>query len=750
MRYLRKTMHLILASGREKIHTHTHTNRTFIFIILYTATLCTACSESPEQMYQRLDTEAQQHLTDQQFGQAISTWKELLSRQPDAPNIYSKLAKTYELSGQYPQALRAFQQHYSRHPESQETALKVLQTQLLLLDIAGARTTWEELKPFPSTALSLILHGDLLASMKQDIAAIEEYKKALTREPSNQVALARLAVLLRGLHKIKESEKFYQDLERRHPESPEILLQMGNYWLLTEDRKRADIFLKKAIDLAPDDPGLQIKLAELYLDSGQFSQAASIFKQLLDNNPGERFYKKMLFESLLLSEQFTDAEYLLTALSATENQDVDFLLLKGKYYLNTGEYLVAASQFELALEKEPRLPLAHYFLGLTYLASGQNNLGQTSLIKCLTLNPYFTEAELTLADYYYKTEDYDLAIEHVIRIQEREPENFRSFLLQGNILLTQKKYPDALAAFQKAYILNQTQIAPLYYTGVLSSFTQNQKEALALYHTLVTKKPSLADATLLYTQLLCRQGLHNEALTSLSDAIAKHPDTPYLRYITGLILLDDEKKQEAIKAFKNALQVSPGMKETYLQLFKLYKNNSTALQDILIEAIRAINNFEEALTRLAAHYNANQQSEKSITLLEKALAGNPDSPVLANNLAWLYLEHQPDNLAETMRIAAQAYDRLAGNPAIADTLGWVYYKKNLPIRANWLLEEACSLEPDNPQILYHLAVVQLELDKKSHALKNLIKAKSLTDDPQLRKRYVNRTPPPVGRPTAPA
>ena len=710
----------------------------FILTLFFTAITCLSCTESPEEIYQQLDAQAKQYVTDKQYAQAISTWNKLLSLQPDAPNIYFNLAKSYQLNTQYLEAIHAFQEYLVQHPNSYETLINIIKIQLLLFDISGARKSWEKLKTFRATPETLIIHGDILATMEQYISAIEEYKKALTLAPGNQFALARLAIILLGQNKIKNAESYYRTLEEQHPASADILLQMGNYWILTGDRKKADHFLHKAIEQAPTDPTLQVKLAELYLDSGQFSKAARIFKQLLNNAPHERFYKKMLFESLLQDKQFLKLEPLIMALTTAENQDVEFLLLKGKFYLNTGKYFVAASQLELALEKEPRLPLAHYLLALTYLASGQNNLGHKRLVKSLMLSPYFTDAELTLVDFYYKTREYDLALQHVIRIQRREPENPRSYLLQGNILLAQKQYDAARTAFQKAYTLAPTMLEPMYYAAVLSSFTNKPDQALALFQNLISRKPLAADAILLYTRLLSQTGHPDKALHYIMDLISAHPESPYLHYISGLIFLSTKKNGDAVNAFNTALNIAPDMKECYLQLFNIYQNDYNKLHTIILKAINNINNFEEAQIRLAALYNTNQQPKKAIALLQKALSSNPDSPVLANNLACLYLEHQPNNIDEAMRLASLAYDKRTDNAAIADTLGWIYFQKKLPIRAGWLLEEACNLGQDNPVILYHLAVVQLELNKKKLALENLIKAKKLSNDPQLQQKIEKR------------
>jgi tetratricopeptide (TPR) repeat protein len=59
-----------------------------------------------------------------------------------------------------------------------------------------------------------------------------------------------------------------------------------------------------------------------------------------------------------------------------------------------------------------------------------------------------------------------------------------------------------------------------------------------------------------------------------------------------------------------------------------------------------------------------------------ALEYAPESPIAANNLAWL-LADNGGNLDEALRLASSA---VARDPKVADyydTLGWVYLKKNL-------------------------------------------------------------------------
>ena len=153
------------------------------------------------------------------------------------------------------------------------------------------------------------------------------------------------------------------------------------------------------------------------------------------------------------------------------------------------------------------------------------------------------------------------------------------------------------------------------------------------------------------------------------------------------------------------MSLQTDMQVTYVKLFELYKEDVSKLESILNKAISEDNNFHEARIRLAKLYYENNQTTRAISSLEQAVAINPISPQLANNLAWLYIEHQPEDIDEAMRLAQMAYDQLPDNPAIADTLGWIYFKKNMPTRALWLLQQAKNLAPDNPQINDHLKIV---------------------------------------------
>lgn len=682
----------------------------FFLLLFLMIPLLSSCGETPEQIVQRLDREGRHYLESGQYVKAVDSWDQIRTLDPEFPDLYLNLAQAYQGCGRFRQALASYQEYLSRRPDSATALIGSMKIQLKLFDMTGAQGSWEQLKKLPPTPQSLIVHGDFLVVREQYENAEKEYLKALEISPNNPTALARLAVLLEGRRRFAEAKKYYRKLEALDPTDPVILLQMGNYLLLAGQAEQAEAVFQHAVTLAPDDQEFMLKLAQVYLAGNRYSKAAELFSRLQEKFPQSRYYKKMLLETLLHSGEYSRAESLLESLSPSENRDIDYMLIKGKFYLNMGEYLLAVSQIETAVEQEPTLPMLHYYLALAHLAGGQNNLGQKSLIKCLQLNPLFTEAELTLADYYYTTKEYDLALEHARRIQQREPENPRGFFVEGNVQLAMGQYGEALDSFGKAYRLNGARSTVLYYSARIADLKGDTRQARQLYRQLLADKPTLADAALLYSRLALKEQ-KEEALDYLENNIAALPNNPYLHYIHGLILLETGRTEDADKAFHRALQLDPEMREPYLRLFELYDNAPEKLEKTLRQALDNIKNFDDALIRLSSLYARQGRSEEAISLLQEAMASEPNAPIPANNLALLYLQYQPDNIDEALRLATLAYDQLPENGAAADTLGWIYYHKHSLTRSRWLLEEAVKLEPENPEIRSHLDTVLQEQQK---------------------------------------
>jgi len=111
---------------------------------------------------------------------------------------------------------------------------------------------------------------------------------------------------------------------------------------------------------------------------------------------------------------------------------------------------------------------------------------------------------------------------------------------------------------------------------------------------------------------------------------------------------------------------------------------------------------------LESLYEKEGNWEEAKKLCERAREVAPDDPLVANQLAYLYLEHGGDaNVA--LSLAQEAKQRLPESPDVADTLGWANYKVGSPQSAVAQLKESTRRTPKNALFQYHLGMAYLAL-----------------------------------------
>ena len=100
---------------------------------------------------------------------------------------------------------------------------------------------------------------------------------------------------------------------------------------------------------------------------------------------------------------------------------------------------------------------------------------------------------------------------------------------------------------------------------------------------------------------------------------------------------------------------------------------------------------------------AQNRMDEARKRFEAVLDRDPKAAAAANNLAWIYAETGGD-LDRALRLATSARQAVPDEPQIADTIGWIYYKKNLPLLAVPEFEKAIALDPANAAFHHHLGL----------------------------------------------
>lgn len=165
----------------------------------------------------------------------------------------------------------------------------------------------------------------------------------------------------------------------------------------------------------------------------------------------------------------------------------------------------------------------------------------------------------------------------------------------------------------------------------------------------------------------------------------------------------DFKNAEAV--LKRAIEADPSLLEAYSMLGQLYVADQR-LEDALREFQRLSERQPTAVgpkTVVAVlHHMANRRAEAK-KAYEAVLRVDSSAVVAANNLAWMKVEDGED-LTTALQLAQAAKVRAPQSPEVSDTLGLIYYRRNLFAFAAAAFEDAVRYAPQNPEYHYRLGL----------------------------------------------
>ena len=164
---------------------------------------------------------------------------------------------------------------------------------------------------------------------------------------------------------------------------------------------------------------------------------------------------------------------------------------------------------------------------------------------------------------------------------------------------------------------------------------------------------------------------------------------------------------------------------SYVALGSLYANAAKydeALQHVG-EALRRKPRDVAAQMLQGVVYERKGDITSAIAAYEKVLALDPRFAPAANNLAYLYTEHNGDK-NRALTLAELAKEMAPDEPHVSDTLGWILYKRGVYQKALALLKESARKLPDNVEVQYHLGMAYAKLGDKKAARQALGRAVS--------------------------
>jgi len=590
-------------------------------------------------------------------------------------------------------------------------------------DARAAEAIAMAMKEAPQEVLPQIMEGRLLEKKGEVDRAGERYER-LWRQFPESFEVEQVLFQFYAAHgkQDKMASLAEQTLQkeahrsRRLPFLAHLYLQMG------KPREAATVSVM-ALENAPGDPDLRLLAGRAFLAQGDVEKAEAQWRKGLDLAREDGRIRAALSELFLRQERLEEAETLIQESLALDPGNVEALLLMGRIRLFQRRYADAQKFFQDTLERSPENAAAHYFLGLGFAQEGQRILAVQNLQKALDKNPSMETARKALAELHLEGGEVKMAEDLLAPLVNQKKADKETVILFSEVLRREGRHEEAMSLLESEEVSYPLDKAFPLQKGRIRMTAKDPDSAARFFQDALRLDPASREAVFRTAQILLQREGPERATswieTKLPDMESKAPFYDLL----GKIALRSGDAGKAEEYLKKALDADPNLLDGYLSLASLYLMQETKEKALQIAEDLGKKKPDSPVGPMLQGMilESMGQIDPAIDQYEKVLSVRPDFGPAANNLAYLYLEKRNDR-DRALPLAEKARKQLPDNPAVADTLGWVYEKMGLHQKALNLFLEAVEQLPNHPTVYYHLGVAYAGLGQNEQARESFGKA----------------------------
>ena len=265
--------------------------------------------------------------------------------------------------------------------------------------------------------------------------------------------------------------------------------------------------------------------------------------------------------------------------------------------------------------------------------------------------------------------------------------------------------------------------------GSLKLVKNDLAGARAAFEQALKISPDFREGLIGLTFVDLRQNRVADARARIDAWLAAKPNTAGDLRLAAQVSAAQRDLPRAETELRRAIQVDPADSRAYAMLAGVLLGQNkldAALTEFDQMAARDPKNVG-ARTMAAMILDRQQKPAEAKKRYEAIVADQPSAAVASNNLAWIYAE-EGANLDTALRLAQAAAAQLPDNPEVQDTIGWIYYKKDLPALAIPAFEKSVEKAPENAGYHYHLALAHAKAGDAANARRSVDQALKLRPD----------------------
>ena len=284
-----------------------------------------------------------------------------------------------------------------------------------------------------------------------------------------------------------------------------------------------------------------------------------------------------------------------------------------------------------------------------------------------------------------------------VLLLERDAENAELLSTAALLDFELEYFDEALGKFEQLIALGERLDEAHYYVGRIEMANDRYPEAIAAF-AAVGPSREFRDAKALAAQLLSDTAFASDIKTFFDDQRRAYPSAAEQLFLLEADSLRDWSG-ESLKAYDRGLIAFP---QSFSRLYgRAMVHESEGQLGAMENDLRSIlaQDPNHAATLNALGYtltNHTQRYEEAADLIERALALSPGDPAILDSLGWVY--YKLGQYSESEALLREAHNAFP-DPEVAAHLGEVLWVQGRQIEARDVWRDGLSRVPDHPIIL---------------------------------------------------
>jgi putative PEP-CTERM system TPR-repeat lipoprotein len=466
----------------------------------------------------------------------LTDLEQALALDPDQTAVKTSLASAYINNGLYDKALELSQNWIEQKPEEIHGYVLAAMSYANLKEIDLAeKMNNKALEIDPNNIIANTYYADKAKSQGDIDAAISYLDKVISAHPEHIPTLRKHFVLQLEQGNVKEGLRPIESAFNRATDKLQLRLLFAQA-LLTSEKYSESIGVLESVTASAELPDIYwVVLGNAYYQNQQRQKSLNVTETWVQQQPFNKSAYLRLIALHDLFDKYSNALEVTKAAHVKFPKDNQFTLLSIYFNIVTGD-IKAAEQLYSGLSNEIRSSIAGQgLLGQILLENGEaksalpklktfyqqrSNQNNASLVaKALKQLKLYSEAitflgeheklngesvvnDIQIAELAIYAENFDLAIEHYLKVLEVEPNNSRALNNLAYILIEQGNFTKALQYAERATLL-AADYPPVFDTYATTLFkTGDFNKAADNFAKAYNYDPANTDIALRYVEAL--------------------------------------------------------------------------------------------------------------------------------------------------------------------------------------------------------------------------------------------------------